>query len=190
VLSARLSRHSGLRFFGDGSERAAAAPSSPVGERITDMATAIVPRRSNGLTPLFGRDPWNSLRDEMNELRTRFFGDDAGWLASSTMPSIDLSETDSAVEVRMDLPGMKAKDIDIQLNGNLLTVTAKREEEEEVKGRTYHRIERQTGCCSRSISLPCQVNESEVAADYHDGVLSIALPKTDESKAHKIKVKG
>lgn len=154
------------------------------------MATSLTPRRQNGLTPFFGRDPWNMLRDEMSDLRTRFFGDDEGWPAGGTLPSIDLSETENAVEVRMDVPGVKAKDIDIQLNGNLLTVTARRDEEKEEKGRTYHRVERQSGRYSRTVSLPAPVVEGEVAAEYHDGVLSITLPKTDESKAHKIKVKG
>lgn len=154
------------------------------------MATSLTPRRSNGLTPFLGRDPWSLLRDEMTDLRSRLFGDDEGWLAGANLPSADLSETDNAIEVRMDVPGVKAKDIDIQIHGNLLTVSASREEEKEEKGRTYHRIERQTGRYARTISLPSPVVESEVAAEYRDGVLSITLPKTDESKAHKIKVKG
>ena len=155
------------------------------------MAGSLMTRRPSGLAPIWSRDPWNALRDEMSELRNRFFGeDDGGWLAGVTVPSLDLAETDNAVEVRMDIPGVKAKDIDIQLNGNMLTVTAQREEEKEEKGRTFHRVERQSGRYSRSLMLPCQVAESEVAADYHDGVLSVTLPKTDESKAHKIKVKG
>jgi HSP20 family protein len=129
------------------------------------------------------------LREEMNDLRSRFFGDEEGWLAGGNLPSIDLSETENAVEVRMDVPGVKAKDIDIQINGNLLTVTASRDEEKEEKGRTYHRVERHARY-SRTVTLPTPVVESEVAAEYHDGVLSITLPKTDESKAHKIKVKG
>jgi HSP20 family protein len=153
------------------------------------MATSLTPRRSNGLTPFFARDPWNMLREEMSDLRSRFFGDDEGWLTGGNLPSVDLSETENAVEVRMDVPGVKAKDIDIQVNGNLLTVTASRDEEKEEKGRTYHRVERYARY-SRTITLPAPVVESEVAAEYHDGVLSITLPKTDESKAHKITVKG
>jgi len=154
------------------------------------MATALTTRRGNGLAPLMGRDPWSLLREEMNDLRSRFFGDEAGWLAGGNLPSVDLSETENAIEVRMDVPGVKAKDIDIQINGNLLTVSATREEEKEEKGRTYHRVERQTGRYARTITLPSPVIESEVAAEYHDGVLAVTLPKTDESKAHKIKVKG
>ncbi len=159
------------------------------------MAGQLTPRRTEGRGALWRRDPFAVLRAEMDDLRSRFFGDEPeGWLSglapAGTVPHLDLSETDTAVEVRMDIPGVKAKDIDIQINGQQLTVTAQREEEREEKGRTFHRVERQSGRYSRSISLPCQVNESEVAAEYHDGVLSITLPKTDESKAHKIKVKG
>jgi HSP20 family protein len=140
---------------------------------------------------LWRRDPFAALREEMNELRSRMWGDeDEGWFAGTMAPSLDLSETDTTVEVRMDLPGIKPKDIDIQLNGHVLTITGTRDEEREEKGRTFHRVERRSGHFSRSLTLPCPVAESEVAAEYHDGVLSITLPKTEESKAHKIKVKG
>jgi len=154
------------------------------------MATSLMPRRSDGLAPFWGGGPWNALRNEMEELRSRFLGDDGGFFAGGTLPSVDLSETDNAVEVRMDIPGVKAKDIDIQNNGNLLTITANRQEEHEEKGRTFHRIERQAGRYARSLTLPALVNESEVAAEYHDGVLAITLPKSDEARARKIKVKG
>jgi HSP20 family protein len=90
----------------------------------------------------------------------------------------------------MDLPGMTAKDIDIQISGSVLTVSGQREEEREEKGKTFHRVERRYGSFSRSVTLPSAVEESEVAAECRDGVLTIKLPKTEESKAHKIKVKG
>jgi HSP20 family protein len=154
------------------------------------MAGQLTPRRPGGLASLWSRDPFTALRDEMNDLRARMWGDEEGWFAGTQAPSLDLAETDTTVEVRMDLPGVKAKDIDIQIHGNLLTVTAQREDEKEEKGRTFHRVERHSGRFSRSLTLPSPVVESEVAAEYHDGVLSITLPKTDESKAHKIKVKG
>ncbi len=81
-------------------------------------------------------------------------------------------------------------EIDIQLNNNLLTVSGERKEEKEEKGRTLHRIERRVGSFSRSITLPCSVAADEAAAEYRDGVLKITLPKTEESKAQKIKVKA
>jgi HSP20 family protein len=101
-----------------------------------------------------------------------------------------MAETDTAIEARMDVPGVTAKDIDIQISGNALTVRGERKEEKEEKGKTFHRIERRYGSFSRSVTLPCAVAESEVAAEYRDGVLTVKLPKTEESKAHKVKVNG
>jgi HSP20 family protein len=103
---------------------------------------------------------------------------------------LDVAETEKSLEIHMDLPGVTAKDIDIQVNGNLLTISGERKEEKEEKGKTFHRVERSYGSFSRTVTLPCDVNENEVAAEYKDGVLTIKLPKTEESKAHKIKVKG
>lgn len=153
------------------------------------MATNLT-RRPGGLSAMLRRDPFALLRDEMNELRRMWGDEDEGWFAGTVAPPVDLSETDTAIEVRADLPGFKAKDIDIQLNGNLLTLTGQREEDREETGRTFHRIERRSGSFSRSITLPCPVAESEVAAEYRDGILTVTLPKTDESKPHRIKVKG
>jgi HSP20 family protein len=140
---------------------------------------------------MWRRDPFTALREEMNDLRSRLWGgDDEGWFGGALAPSVDLSETDTAVEVRMDLPGVKPDDIDIQVSGNVLSVTGQRQEEKEEKGRTFHRVERHSGSFSRSITLPAAVNESEVAAEYRDGVLAITLPKSDPSKRQKIKVKS
>lgn len=155
------------------------------------MANTLTTRRPSRLPSLWRRDPFTALREEMNDLRARFLGDEEeGWFTGAMVPSLDMSETDTAIEVRMDLPGITAKDIDIQVSGNVLTVSGQRQEEKEEKGKTFHRVERRYGSFSRSVSLPSAVVESEVAAEYHDGVLTIKLPKTEDSKAHKIKVKG
>lgn len=148
-------------------------------------------RRTASAPALWGRDPFAALRAEMNDLRARFFGNgEEEWATGAMVPALDLSETDTAIDVRMDVPGVTAKDIDIQVNGNLLTVSGERKEEKEEKGKTFHRVERSYGSFSRSVTLPCPVMENEVAAEYHDGVLEIKLPKKEESKAHKVKVKG
>ena len=155
------------------------------------MANTLATCRPSRLPSLWCRDPFTALRGEMNDLRARLVGDeDEGWFREAMVPALDLSETDTAIEVRMDLPGITAKDIDIQISGNVLTVSGRREEEKEEKGKTFHRVERRYGSFSRSVTLPCAVVESEVAAECHDGILTIKLPKTEESKAHKIKVKG
>ena len=104
---------------------------------------------------------------------------------------MDVSETDKTVEVRLDLPGIKPEDVDIQLCAGTLTVRGERREEEEKKDkeRNYHRVERRYGNFSRSVTLPCGVREDEAAAEYKDGVLTVTLPKSEESKTRRIKVK-
>jgi len=106
--------------------------------------------------------------------------------------SMDVAETDSAVEVRLDLPGVKPDDIDIQVDGGVLTIRGERNEEasEEDKRRNYHRVERRYGSFARTLTLPCGVQEDEAAAEYKDGVLTVVLPKAAESQTKKIKVKG
>jgi HSP20 family protein len=143
------------------------------------------------MVPWFRRDPVLAVREEVEDLLSRIWGDEGdGWLVGRYSPSLDLAETDSTVEVRLDLPGAKPEEIDIQLSGNVLTVSGERKEEKEEKGRTFHRVERREGGFSRSISLPCAVEEEKVQAQYRDGVLSITMPKTEKAKAKKIKVKS
>lgn len=154
------------------------------------MAGTLTPRTKRSLFP-WGRETLPSLRDEMEGLLSRIWEDEPdGWFSGALKPSVDLSETEKAVEVRMDLPGVKRKEIDIQINNNLLTVSGEREVEKEEKGKTYHRVERRTGRFSRSFALPCAVAEDRVSAEYKDGILTITMPKTEEAQARKIEVKG
>ena len=154
------------------------------------MAGTLVERARRSVTPWSRREPFRSLREEMQDLAGRFWGEEGdGWLLGGA-PSLDLSETDNSVQVTMDLPGVKASEIDVQVNGNILTVSGERKEEKEEKGRTYHRLERRVGSFSRSVTLPCAVQEGETAAECREGVLTITLPKSEEAKTHKIKVKG
>jgi HSP20 family protein len=155
------------------------------------MSTTLTTREPRSVRPWFRRRPFNVWGNEPRDLIAQLFGDEVeGWLTNALTPSLDLSETETAVEARMDLPGMKAEDFEIRINENVLTVTGERKEEKEEKGRTFHRMERRTGLFSRSIPLPCAVNAEKVDARYHDGVLTISMPKTQEAKAHKIAVKG
>lgn len=141
--------------------------------------------------PWFGRDTFASLREEMNDLLSRFSTDTgAGWLSAEQIPSLDLSETDGAVEVKVDMPGIKPEDIDIEVRGDILQVRGEHREEKEEKGKTFHRVERRSGSFSRSITLPCAVDQEKVSAECHDGVLTIQLPKSEESRTKKIKVKS
>jgi HSP20 family protein len=154
------------------------------------MTTTLAKNGSRRLSSWFNRGPFENLREEMRDLVARTFGESVDLTFEQGIPSLDLAETNNALEVRMDIPGMEAKDIDIQVNGNLLTISGERKEEHEEKDKTYHRVERRVGSFSRSVTLPCAVKESAVDAQYKNGILTVRLPKTEEAKACKIAVKS
>jgi HSP20 family protein len=144
------------------------------------------------MVPFFSREPFRALQEEFDDLINRFSANWGGESEGINIPAVDMSETDTSIEVRMDVPGMHPEDIDIEVMGNMLRVSGETQEEkqEEDKGRKFHRVERHFGSFSRTISLPCAVKQDEVDAELHDGLLTIALPKCEEAKSHKIQVKG
>lgn len=150
------------------------------------MASHLSLRRPRFLSTLFPGASVSTLRSEFDNFLESVFSN--GELLEANVPPLDLAETNEAVEVRMNVPGIKAENIDIEVNANLLTVCGKTEEEKEEKGKTYHRTERRVGQFYRSVNLPCAVKEDQVKATCRDGVLSIILPKTTESKSKKIKI--
>jgi HSP20 family protein len=155
------------------------------------MATNLATRPARSQVSALVRDPLGMFREEMDDLMSRFWsGKQDGWLSGNFAPSIDLTESDNSFEVRVDIPGMESKDIDVQVHGNLVTISGERKEEKEEKGKTFHRVERRTGKFSRSLTLPCAINEDEVAADYAKGILTVKLPKCEEAKCKKVAVKG
>ncbi|MCA9114743.1 MAG: Hsp20/alpha crystallin family protein [Planctomycetaceae bacterium] len=150
-------------------------------------------RKSSALRPWFERSPLASLRQEMDELFSRFIGEDGESAAGRLMaPSLDLSETDDEIEVRMDVPGFKPDEIDVALNRDLLTLSGEHSEEKEDKEeeRRYHRIERRRGSFRRIVQLPASVQEDGIEASFEDGVLTIRMPKAEQSKPHRIPIKG
>ena len=135
------------------------------------------------------------LHNEMNRVFSDFFRgdlvDDGSFFSGSWAPAIDVSETDDSYIIRAELPGMKKEDVKITINNTLVTIGGERKNEAEEKGRTYHRIERSYGSFERSFNLPGTVKSSSVEARFEDGLLTVALPKTEEAKekVHDIKIK-
>ncbi len=155
------------------------------------MNQAIATREPRRRRRWLGPAPIAALQEEFGELASTLLADVGEiWPLNRVVPSLDLSETDSAIEVRMDLPGIKAEEIDIHLTNNTLTVSGERKEEKEEKGRTYHRVERRQGSFSRTVTLPCCVEDSKVDAQYKDGILTIKMPKSEEAKSRKVKVRS
>jgi len=130
-------------------------------------------------------------RDEMEQMFKSFFGDAASGSLAVNVPRLDLSETDDAIEVDTDLPGVKAEEVQVDVVDNRLTISGQHQEEKESEenGRKFHRIERRSGSFSRSVWLPSAVVADKVEARLADGVLHIRLPKAEVSKRHKVAVK-
>lgn len=150
------------------------------------MTTQLTPSRTN-LFPWFRRGLPASLRDEFQDLYERFWSENGE--PGALIPAMDLSETDGSLQVRIDLPGIEAKEIDVQVRNSHLQVTGEHKEEKEEKGKSFHRIERHSGKISRSILLPCAVDESNIDAKFQNGVLTVTLPKAEQAKSKKVEVK-
>ena len=104
-------------------------------------------------------------------------------------PRVDVSETEDAVVISSELPGLKAEDIKITVADGVVPLEGETKEEQESKDRTAHRVERVYGSFQRSFRLPSAVNADEINATYTDGVLAVNLPKAEEAKARQIEVK-
>jgi len=130
------------------------------------------------------------LRDDMNRLLGDFFMtrkekamSKLGW-----MPSVDVSESENEYTIKADIPGMKKEDIKISLERNTMSISGERKEEVEEKNKNYVRREKSYGSFFRSFELPHAVDSKNIRATYSDGVLSINVPKSEESKPKEIKI--
>jgi HSP20 family protein len=134
-------------------------------------------------------DPFREL-NALNERVGSFMGSNWDRALSTTTwnPSVDIFENGNEVVIKAELPGMDAKDIEVKLEDNVLTLKGERRFEKEAKEENYHRVEREYGVFSRSFSLPAAVNGDKVTAEYKDGILKVLLPKKEETKAKPIKI--
>jgi HSP20 family protein len=136
---------------------------------------------------------WDPFRDlttlqtEVNRLFSRASGGEVSDRQSWT-PAIDVVETDDAIVLKAELAGMDPKDINIEVQDNVLTVSGERRFEEEVKEDRFYRIERRYGSFSRSLALPPTADEGKVDAKYDNGLLQVTIPKAEIAKPKKITV--
>jgi len=133
--------------------------------------------------------PLGSFQREMNRLLDTFFGAEVPWGEGQWSPRMDVSETESDVVVKAEVPGLDRGDIDVSLCGDILTVSGEKKDERTEEKGDYRLLERRYGSFKRSITLPAGVDPEKVQADFKKGVLTITLPKTEETRARKIKVK-
>jgi len=145
------------------------------------------------MTVLTRWDPFrefSTLQDRMNRLVRDSFGDgrEEALTTSSFAPAVDVYEDEHNVTLKIEVPGIEEKDIDVRIENNTLTVHGERKFEKEEKEENYRRVERQYGSFTRSFTLPNTVNTENVQANYDKGVLKIKLAKKAEAKPKQIKV--
>jgi len=131
-----------------------------------------------------------SLREEMNDLLVRFWSHTSEPFGlAEWSPALDVSETDDAVLVHAEIPGIDPKELDIAVVGDTLTIRGEKKDETEREGRNFHRVERRYGSFTRSLRLPAPVAAEHVTATAAGGVLEIRLPKKEEAKPKRIEIK-
>jgi len=145
------------------------------------------------MTVLTRWDPFrefSTLQDRMNRLFRDSFGEgrEEALTTTSFAPSVDVYEDEHNVTLKIEVPGIDEKDIDVRIENNTLTVHGERKFEKDEKEENYRRVERQYGSFTRSFTLPNTVNHENVTANYDKGVLKIKLAKKAEAKPKQIKV--
>ena len=133
------------------------------------------------MTVLTRWDPFReftTLQDRMNRLFRDNYGEGQEALSTSTFaPPVDVYEDEHNVTLKIEVPGIDEKDIDVRIENNLLTVHGERKFETEEKEENFRRVERQYGSFTRSFTLPSTVNPEQVQAHYDKGILKIQLAK-------------
>jgi HSP20 family protein len=132
-----------------------------------------------------GDDFFTSLRHEVDRVFDDF---GRGPAFKLTMPRINVSETDGAIEVEAELPGVDEKDVDLVIERDMLTIKGEKKTEREEKKKDYFVQERAFGSFARSLSLPFEPDPKTVKASFAKGVLKITLPKTPGAKEKAVKI--
>lgn len=130
------------------------------------------------------------LHRDMDDLFRGFFGDwDLPMRRTSHWPAVDVCESDDTYVVKAEVPGCKADDIDISVQGNVLIISGEKKEEQTKEGKGYYHSERAFGSFRRELNLACDVKADKIEASYGSGVLTMTIPKSEKAKPVKIKVK-
>ena len=134
---------------------------------------------------------FTTVQDRLNRLFRESYGPEGreeSLTTSSFAPPVDVYEDEHNVTLKLEVPGIDEKDIDVRIENNVLTVHGERKIEKEEKEENFRRVERQYGSFTRTFTLPTTVDAEKVAANYDKGILKIVLPKKAEAKPKQIKV--
>jgi len=109
---------------------------------------------------------------------------------ANLLPRLNISETDNKYFIEAELPGVKQSDLELKLDNNILVIKGKTEESKESKERNYFTRERYYGSFQRSLTLPNNINENDITANFKDGILNIEITKKLENSTKNIEVKA
>ncbi|MEB3279177.1 MAG: Hsp20/alpha crystallin family protein [Lyngbya sp.] len=131
----------------------------------------------------------DSLQREMNRLFDSFTSDTSiEQTRGSFVPAAEMHETPDAIHLKLEVPGMEAKDIDIQASAEAVSISGERKSEIKTEEKGTTRTEFRYGKFRRVIPLPVRIQNTNVTADYKDGILTLTLPKAEEEKNRVVKV--
>jgi len=134
---------------------------------------------------------FSTIQDRINTLFRDFYapeGRDEALTTTAFAPPVDVYEDEHNITLKIEVPGIDEKDIDVRVENNTLTVHGERKFEKEEKEENYRRVERQYGSFTRTFTLPTTVDSENIQANYDKGVLKIQLAKKAEAKPKQIKV--
>jgi HSP20 family protein len=142
------------------------------------------------LVPWKPFEDFSTLRREMDRVLERFFGEPSGSERPAGMwaPRTNVTETKDTLTITAELPGLEAKDVDVAISGDMLTIKGEKKQEKEEKDEYHHVVERSYGAFSRMVRLPATVAADKIKASFKNGVLTVSLPKTEEAKPKAISV--
>ena len=151
---------------------------------------------------MFDLMPWRKregkdlvgFKNELDNLFNRFFDLDFPisrefFKEGEWVPRVDVSEGKKEITVKAEIPGCNAKDIDVSLEGQILTIKGEKKQEKEEKEENFHPVERSYGSFTRRMNLPAEVDQENIDASYKKGVLKLVFKKTKISEGKKIDIK-
>ena len=139
--------------------------------------------------------PYRDFEDAQSEMNRLFgwafghHGSEGTW-DGIWAPAVDVYEEGDTFHIHADLPGLKRDEIDVTVDGNTMTISGEKKKEHETKEDSFYRAERFYGKFSRSIDLPSSVDTSKIDATYKDGVLEIAVSKSEAARPKQIKIQS
>jgi HSP20 family protein len=129
-----------------------------------------------------------SLQQEMNRLFDSLTTTNEQGLSRAFVPAAEMHETSEAIHLKLEIPGIEASDIDVQVTAEAISISGERKEETTTEDKGMKRTEFRYGKFQRVIPLPARIQNTDVKAEYKDGILNLTLPKAEEEKNKVVKV--